>query len=76
MVYYNFKGEPFENEHDEEMSRKYGYKYKCVKNIYPNVYKLPKEEIETMTNILRYQGDTMEEAEDILKKHIKEKEPS
>lgn len=76
MSYYNLRGDMLENEHDETMTRKYGDSYRCVKNVYPDVYKLPEDEICQMTSMMRYQGDTVEEAQDILKKYIKKNEPT
>lgn len=75
MTYTTIFGEDFENEFDEKMTHKYGDKYKCVKSVYPDVYKLPESEIQPMTYIARYKGDTVDEAKDFVRKYIKEKEP-
>lgn len=75
MTYTTIFGEEFENEFDEKMAHKYGDGYKCVKSVYPDVCKLPESEIQPMTYIARYKGDTVEEAKDFVSKYIKEKEP-
>lgn len=75
MSYKTIFGEEFENEFDEKMTHKYGDKYKCVKSVYPDVCKLPESEIQPMTYIARYQGDTVDEAKDLVRKYVKEKEP-
>lgn len=75
MSYCTIFGDCFEDEHDEEMTRKYGDKYRYVKRLYPNAYKLPKSEIEEMIDIARWQGDTLEEGKALLDKHIRQKEP-
>lgn len=76
MSYCTIFGDCFENEHDEEMTRKYGDKYRYVKSLYPNAYKLPKAEIEEMIDIARWQGETLEEGKELLGKYIKQNEPS
>lgn len=74
MGYTTIFGDVCENERDEKMMRKYGDKYRCAKRIYPDIYKLPEDEIREMSSIIRYKGDTLEEAEAYLKKYIKENE--
>lgn len=73
MVYENFSN--FQNEDDERNTRKYGDKYKYVKWLYPDVYKLPKKEVEEMIDIARWHGDTLEEGQAELDKYIEANEP-
>lgn len=40
--------EQYNNEHDEDMTRKYSYNYKVLKRLYPDVYKLPESEIRSL----------------------------
>ncbi len=44
MSYTTFLGDTFEDEHDEELTRKFGDTYKYFKKQYPELYKLPTEE--------------------------------
>lgn len=71
----NFLGHTFEDEHDQDMTYQLGSGYKYIKSKYPNAYKLPKEELQTMINTLLNSGDTIEEGEKYLEKYIQENEP-
>lgn len=57
------------------MTRKFGDNYRYVKKLYPNAYKLPKEELSEMIEIARWHGDTLEEGKAELDKYIAKNEP-
>ncbi len=64
MSYTTFLGDTFENEHDEELTRKFGDAYKYFKKQYPELYKLPTEEVRGIFyefNKSPY-GDTLEKS--------------
>ena len=44
------------DENDHNLERKFGYKYRAFKSIYPNAYKLPEPEIRNAINVF-YDGD-------------------
>ena len=45
MPYQSINGKIYENEHDEELSRRFGDKYGYIKYKYPEAYKLSEREI-------------------------------
>ncbi len=69
MSYINLSGKVIENDLEDEMSRKHSYNYDYLKHKYPDVYKLPKEEIESMLDII-YEAPTMDDVDSRLDKHI------
>lgn len=70
-----FSGDLYQNEFDEEMTRKHGYNYKALKHFYPQAWQLPESEIKTMIRILYDKGKTIEDARPYLDSYIKENEP-
>ena len=69
--YQSINGKIYENEHDEELSRRFGDKYGYIKYKYPEAYKLSEREIRDMTDIIREAKD-MKEVEEQLEAYIKE----
>lgn len=66
----------YDDDNDERMTRKYGDKYRLVKSIYPNVYKLPENEVREMIDIARWQGDTLEDGKRLLNQYVQKNEPT
>ena len=64
-MYTTMFGDTFENEQDEEMSRKHGYNYGYLKYKYPDVCKLPEQEVKEMLDIV-YEAPDMEKLDSVL----------
>ncbi len=64
MSYTTFLGDTFEDEHDEELTRKFGDTYKYFKRLYPELYKLPTEEARGIFHEFNKSpyGDTLEKS--------------
>lgn len=73
-MYTTMFGDTFENEQDEEMSRKHGYNYGYLKYKYPDVCKLPEQEVKEMLDIV-YEAPDMEKVDSGLENYIKTHEP-
>ena len=71
MPYQSINGKIYENEHDEELSRRFGDKYEYIKYKYPEAYKLSEREIRDMADIIREAKD-MKEVEEQLEAYVKE----
>lgn len=63
-------------DHEEEMARKYGYKFDYLKQFYPQAAQLPETEIESMIDVINQKGDTLDEAIPHLKAYINQNEAS
>ena len=77
MSYTTFLGDTFEDEHDEELCRKFGDTYKFFKNEYPGLYKLPTEDVRDICYKFRESpyGDTFEKSVDRTKQYINQRMP-
>lgn len=77
MTYTTFLGDTFEDEHDEELCRKFGDTYKFFKNEYPGLYKLPTEDVRDICHKFREStyGDTFEKSVDRTKQYINQRMP-
>lgn len=71
----NLDGKLIESENDERMRRKHGYNYGSLKEIYPDVHKLPETEIMPMIDKLYEADEPMESTVNRVKSYIAEKEP-
>lgn len=70
MSYINLNGKLIENDLDEKMDRKHGYNYGYLKYKYPNIHKLPEDEIKIMLDIV-YEEPDIEHVETKVNNHIK-----
>ena len=70
MPYQSINGKIYENEHDEELSRRFGDKYGYIKYKYPEAYKLSEREIRDMADIIREAKD-MKEVEEQLEAYVR-----
>ncbi|MBE6450773.1 MAG: hypothetical protein E7016_02280 [Alphaproteobacteria bacterium] len=59
MPYETYMG-TFIDENDHNLQRKFGYKYRALKGIYPDAYKLPETEVSKAIDVF-YDGDADEE---------------
>jgi len=77
MPYTTFLGEKFEDEHDEELTRKFGDTYKYFKRQYPDIYKLPTEEVRGIFHEFNKSpyGDTFEKSLDRTRQYIDRRMP-
>ena len=77
MSYTTFLGDTFEDEHDEELTRKFGDTYKYFKREYPELYKLPTEDIQGIFSEFKKSpyGDTFEKSVDRTKQYINQHMP-
>jgi len=77
MPYTTFLGEKFEDEHDEELTRKFGDTYKYFKRQYPDLYKLPTEEVRGIFHEFNKSpyGDTFEKSLDRTRQYIDRRMP-
>lgn len=77
MSYTTFLGDIFEDEHDEELTRKFGDTYKFFKKDYPKLYKLPTEDVQGIFNEFKKSpyGDTFEKSVERTKQYIKQHMP-
>lgn len=77
MSYTTFFGNTFEDEHDEELTRKFGNTYKYFKEQYPELSKLPTSEIKDICHEFNKSpyGDTFEKSVERTKKYIENQKP-
>lgn len=77
MSYTTFLGDTFEDEHDEELCRKFGDTYKFFKTQYPELHKLPTEDVQNICHIFRESpyGDTFEKSVERTKQYINQHMP-
>lgn len=77
MSYTTFLGDTFEDEHDEELTRKFGDTYKFFKNKYPYLYKLPSQDIQGIFNEFKKSpyGDTFEKSVERTNQYINQHMP-
>ena len=76
MPYETYMG-TFINENDHNLQRKFGYKYRALKGIYPDAYKLPETEVSKAIDVF-YDGDAFEGTEKMterVRNYVKSKEP-
>lgn len=73
--FYNLDGKLIESENDELMRRKHGYNYGSLKEIYPEVHKLPETEIKPLIDKLYEADESMEDTVKRVKSYIAKKEP-
>ena len=59
MAYETYMG-TFIDENDHDLTRKFGYKYRALKSIYPNAYRLPEPEVKKAIDVF-YDGDAFED---------------
>lgn len=78
MTYTTIFGKTYDDEHDEEMSHKYGETYDYFKKMYPDIKKLPSDEISGIYQVYKQSpaGDTFEKSVDRTKKYIESNLPS
>lgn len=70
-----FENLKYDNANDEYLSKKFGYNYKYLKELYPNLSKLPEDEIRPVMKMLYEKDDSVEEAGDRAMSYIKKQEP-
>ncbi|MBQ8870337.1 MAG: hypothetical protein IJ019_03060 [Alphaproteobacteria bacterium] len=76
MPYETYMG-TFKNENDHNLERKFGYKYRALKGIYPDAYKLPETEVSKAIDVF-YDGDANEDVTtmtDRVRNYTTAKEP-
>lgn len=78
MSYTTFFGDTFEDEHDEELTHKFGDPYKYFKKQYPGLHKLPTEEVRGIYSEFKKSpyGDTFEKSVDRTKQYIETRMPT
>ena len=76
MPYETYMG-TFKNENDHNLQRKFGYKYRALKGIYPDAYKLPETEVSKAIDVF-FDGDANEDVTtmtDRVRNYTTAKEP-
>ncbi|MBE6451124.1 MAG: hypothetical protein E7016_04085 [Alphaproteobacteria bacterium] len=76
MSYKTYMG-TFIDENDHNLQRKFGYKYRALKGIYPDAYKLPETEVSKAIDVF-YDGDANEDVTtmtDRVRNYTTAKEP-
>ena len=64
-----------EVERDKELYKKHTYTYDLLKSRYPEIHKLPDNEVDEMAGILRHKGEGYDDALPYLDDYISKHEP-